>query len=274
MKIVVTGGSGRFGQYVINELRAHNHEVLSLDRRQHPDQLVRSWIVDLAESGVVYQALVGANAVVHLAAHHRPDLTDECHIFGDNVSITYNVLQAACDLGLNRVVIAGSHDVYGFRHPIVKKVPDYLPLDEDHSCHPTEAYGLSKVVCERVADAFALRGLTTVTLRFPGINFDPTFDRLRSRRADSSKWNTHLWCYVDARDAAMACRLSLEAKLEGHCIFNIAAPNSLASEPTAELIRKYYPGVSDIRRDGTTQWSGLDSRRAERELTFKAKYTF
>ena len=51
MKIVVTGGSGRLGQYTVRELLAHGHEVLSLDRVPLPTPLCPAWVAALARAG-------------------------------------------------------------------------------------------------------------------------------------------------------------------------------------------------------------------------------
>jgi nucleoside-diphosphate-sugar epimerase len=272
MKIVVAGGSGQLGQHVVSELSANGYEVLNLDRRPHPGGFAPTWTVDLTKPGALYQAMAGADAVVHLAAYGGPDLTDDCSTFSGNVSVTYNVLKAARDFGLRRVVIAGSHAVYGFRHGLIEQTPDYLPIDEDHPCRPNDAYGLSKLVGEKVADSFALLGLSIATLRFPGINFDPTYQRLKLRTKEPGRWRSGFWSFIDVRDAATACRLALEAQIEGHRVFNLGAPISTMPDPTAELIRRFFPTVSDIRGDSKTNWSGLNSKRAERELCFKAVF--
>ena len=48
-----------------------------------------------------------------------------------------------------------------------------------------------------------------------------------------------LWTYIDARDAARACRIALEAKFSGHQAFNICASETFMEAPTAELVKKY-----------------------------------
>ncbi len=152
-------------------------------------------------------------------------------------------------------------------------MPDYLPLDEDHPSRPTDCYGLSKVVGERIADSFACAGgMRIASLRFPGVTFDPAFGRLRERMADPGARRSGFWAYIDARDAASACRLALEADIAGHRVFNVAAPTTSMEEPTEELIARFLPGVTDIRAKSETRWSGIDSSRAEKELGFSARF--
>ena len=59
------------------------------------------------------------------------------------------------------------------------------------------------------------------------------------------------WAYVDARDAADACRLAVEADIGGHRVYNIAAATSHNPTPTEELVRKFFSGDADPgRHDG------------------------
>lgn len=271
-KVVVTGGSGMLGQMVIADLRAHGYDVLNLDQRAHPNGFRPTWTVDLKEPGSLYEACCSAAGVVHLAAYNAPGFTTDCATFNSNVAITYNVLKAAADCGVPRVVFGSSTAAYGFIYGPDGKCPSYLPVDEAHPSTPTDSYGLSKVVGERIAESIAADRLSVVSLRFPGINFDPDFRLLKERMKDPGGRRTGFWAYIDARDAANACRLALEVPLAGAHLFNVAAPNTSMREPTEELIRRFYPAVADIRRGKEAHWSGVDSTRAERQLGFQARY--
>src|SRR5687768_8874219 len=107
-KVVVTGGSGRLGQHVIEELLSHDYQVLSLDLVRPAVKLCPSWIADLRSSGDLYQALTDAYAVVHLGAYQAPGLAPDAEVFSNNVTATYNVLKAAGDLGVKKTVMASS----------------------------------------------------------------------------------------------------------------------------------------------------------------------
>lgn len=272
MKIVVTGGSGQLGQAVLAELASHGHEVLNLDRRAHPGGHP-SLTVDLCAPDSLFEPCRGAGAIVHLAAFPAPGLVSDGETFNANVAITYNVLKAAAEVGVERVVLVSSTAAYGYIYGAADAVPDYLPLDEDHPSRPTDPYGLSKVVGERIADSFAAAGAMRIaSLRFPGVTFDPAFGRLRERMADPGARKSGFWAYIDARDAACACRLALDADIAGHRVFNVAAPTTSMEEPTGELIRRFLPGVTDIRAKSEPRWSGVDSSRAEKELGFSARF--
>jgi nucleoside-diphosphate-sugar epimerase len=233
-------------------------------------------LVDVTRAGDVYQALVGADGVVHLAAYQRPGLVPDTETFGDNIQATYNVLKAASDLSVRRVVVASSIAAYGYQYTPRNLVPEYLPLDEQHPCVPEDPYGLSKLLGERLGDAFSdLSGASIVSVRFPGINFDPTFARFPERWT-SPRGPRGFWTYVDARDAAHACRLALEVAPPGHHVLNAAASTSSMPEPTEALIRKHLPGFHGLLRApaGLSHWSALSSQRAERVLGFHAVHVW
>jgi nucleoside-diphosphate-sugar epimerase len=274
MKIVVTGGSGKLGQQVISELGAHGHDVVSLDRAPHPDA-VPSQTADLRNAESLQDACAGADGIIHLAAHIAPNIVSDFATFNDNVSMTYNALKAASEAGLRRAVVASSISAYGFLYGPSGMTPAYLPVDEEHPCHPVDPYGLSKVVGETIADSFTRRdGSTIVSLRFPGINYDPAFERIKKLMIDPGFRRSGFWSYIDVHDAAIACRLAIESNLNGHHVFNAAAPTSNMREPTRELVERFFPDLKDIRNRGDKNWSGIDSTKAERDLGFRAKFVW
>src|SRR5579862_2326145 len=88
---------------------------------------------------------------------------------------------------------------------------------------------------------------------------EKTFTPLRARE---TRW----------REAAMACRLALEADFGGHEAFNICAPTTFMNTPTDELLQRYLPEVRCLKRSPRSNWAGYDSSKAERILGFKARY--
>src|SRR5687768_2509602 len=87
-KVMVTGGAGKAGRWVIAELREHGYEVTNVDRR--PSSEVHTFQADLCDLGQVYGMVEGKGAVVHLAAipwpgEHPPEV-----VFRNNVMSTFN----------------------------------------------------------------------------------------------------------------------------------------------------------------------------------------
>ena len=273
-KIVVTGGAGRLGRLVTRELLAHGYDVLSLDRAHPAEKLCVSWVADLRNSGDVYEALQHVFGVIHLGAYQAPNLVSDSETFTNNVAATYNVLKAAADLGVKKVVIASSTAAFGFIYAKIPWSPDYLPIDETHSSKPQDPYGLSKLVGEQSADSIVTvhKEMTVINLRFPGIIFDFSYEIVRERWNDPKGRARGLWAYIDARDAAMACRLALEVEFSGHEVMIVAAPASSMKEPTDELVRQYFPSALKRNPALAGNWSGVNSAKAERLLGFKAKH--
>lgn len=274
MKIVVTGSSGQFGHHVVQNLTAAGHDVCGIDRISDPS-LRRSRVCDLSSAGDLVEAFAGADGVVHLAAIPAPNLMPDNVTFNNNVSATYNVLKVAADLKIAKLVVASSIAAYGFLYARKMPEPKYLPLDEQHPCQPTDPYGLSKLVGETIAESFASQtGASISSLRLPGINFDPEFKLIKERFSNPRYRLPGFWTYIDARDAAEACRLCLETAPGGHTIFNVAAPTSNTRESTDELLQRYLPAVKKSQSGLAGNWSGMDSSKAERMLGFRARHVW
>jgi len=287
MRVVVTGGSGRLGQYVIRELFTHSHGVSSLDAVKPRECLCPTYTVDLGKFDPLLDLLKDADAVVHLARVRFPytesgfdaakqrwefnDSAGDAERFNQNVAMTNNVLAAAQACGIQRIVCGSSLAVYGFYYPTTELLPNYLPVDEDHPRRPQDPYGLTKLVGEQLCDALAQKSVAQITsLRFAGVYTEAHRPMLMERRKNPTIRGTGaLWSYIDARDAARACRLALEADFTGHQVFNICASKTIMDTPTRELIAKYLPGVKDLR-DGLDGCSGgYGTAKAKRMLGFE-----
>ncbi|MGH7794298.1 MAG: NAD-dependent epimerase/dehydratase family protein [Candidatus Binatia bacterium] len=274
-KIVVTGGSGRLGQFVIRDLLAHGYQVLSLDRVPPREKLCPSWLADLRQLGDLFEALKGgAYGIVHLGAYQAPNLAPDAETVSNNVSSTYNALRAAADSNVKHVVIASSTAAFGFIYAKNLWAPEYLPLDESHPSKPQDSYGLSKVLGEQIADSIVSvhKEMTVSSLRFPGVNFDLSYESFRERWRNPPSRASGFWTYIDARDAAMTCRLALEAKFQGHEVFVASAAKNCMIQPTLELVKKYLPRGAKIRKTSGTHWSCVDSAKARRMLGFNPQH--
>jgi hypothetical protein len=77
--------------------------------------------------------------------------------------------------------------------------------------------------------------MTVSSLRFPGVNFDLSYESFRDRWRNPATRASGFWTYIDARDAAMTCRLALEAKFTGHQVFIASAAKNCMIQPSREL---------------------------------------
>ncbi len=118
-KVLVTDGSGLLGRHTIKELQQNGYDVLNADQDRADG--VQSITVDMQDAGQVYSVVSQASAIIHLAAiptiyGHTPHV-----VFRNNALSTFNILQAASDSGIQKVVIAGSLSALGVAyktHPL------------------------------------------------------------------------------------------------------------------------------------------------------------
>ena len=141
-KVVVTGGSGMLGRWVVRHFVEQGYEVVNVDTQKSPDSLCQTIIADLNNLGEVYGVLAGADAVVHLAAQtmvpysiEHPD--EDCEI---NLAGLINVLENCRKYKVKTVLFASSAAVYGNN--------ENVPLHEDLALMPMSFYGITKMTSE------------------------------------------------------------------------------------------------------------------------------
>lgn len=245
MRVVVTGGSGKAGKWVVRDLRG-DHDVLNVDLVHDGSAHGLCVRADLTDLGQAHDVIAGADVVVHLAAIPAPELRPEGDTFRINMLSTYNVFAAAVAHRVLRVVWASSETVLGL--PFDHEPPAYAPVDEAVTPRPESSYALSKVLGEQMAEQFARRfGTTFIGLRISNIMDPEDYEQFPSYWDDPRLRAWNLWGYVDARDVAQAVRRSLTAKVEGANVCIIAAADTVMPRPSADLMAEVFPGVPLVR---------------------------
>jgi nucleoside-diphosphate-sugar epimerase len=273
-RICVTGASGLAGQVVVRDLREHGYDVAATDVAVSRDELGDVLRADLTDYGQAVEALRGADAVVHLANIPAPGIATPAVTFTANVTMNFNVFQAAVSLGLRRVVWASSETTLGLPFDVP---PQYAPVDEDHYPVPTTTYALSKVATETIAGHFAQwSGIPFVALRFSNIMSPEWYEEFPSFWSDAQGRKFNLWGYIDVRDVAASCRLALEAPagaVAGSPAFIIAAADTVMNRPSAELLAEVFPGV-ELRREVGEFGTLLAIDRARQVLGFEPGHSW
>jgi UDP-glucose 4-epimerase len=175
MKYLVTGGAGFIGSHLCERL-LEKGEVVCLDnfdpyyspqaKRKNIEPLIKHPDFELVEGNILDRELLSrlfadVDYVFHNAAQAgvRASVENPLKTHEVNTTGTLNLLEAAADSGVRKVINASSSSVYG-------KV-SYLPFDEDHPNVPVSPYGASKLVAEHYCRVFSeLHGLETVSLRY------------------------------------------------------------------------------------------------------------
>jgi UDP-glucose 4-epimerase len=174
---LVTGGAGFIGSHLTEELARRGHRVRIADslitgKRSNVEHIagVDFRQGDLADLEFARAAVAGCDYVLHQAAlpSVARSVADPITSHRANVDSTLNVLIAARDAGVKRVVFAGSSSVYG-------DTPT-LPKEESMPFNPLSPYALHKAIGEQYLQLFtALYGLSTVTTRYFNV-FGPRQD--------------------------------------------------------------------------------------------------
>jgi nucleoside-diphosphate-sugar epimerase len=276
MRVVVTGGSGRIGMWVVRELAA-SHQVVIFDRLAplDPPPGVTYKLGEIEDLGSLYDVLRGSDAVVHLAAIPSNEFHPGATVFRTNVLGTYMLGEAASRLAIRQVVNASSINVLGIPYAERPIGPLALPIDETHPNRPQDAYGLSKLLGEETLAAFHRRsGLRTISLRPPLVVLPENYPGLIARLDDPGLLHRNLWSYVDVRDLATGVRLALENEsLACEALF-MTADDAMAREPLSELIPRFYPGTRKLAAELTATAPAIVSSRAKQLLGYSPRWSW
>ncbi|MCF6369252.1 NAD-dependent epimerase/dehydratase family protein [Rhizobium halophilum] len=258
-RIVFTGGSGKAGRHVVPYLLQQGHEVLNVDLAplDHPD--VNTLTADLTDSGETFNALsmhfgfegletgegpAPVDAVVHFAAVPRILIRPDNATFAANTVSTYNVIEAAVKLGIRKVIIASSETTYGVCFAEGDKDYHSFPLTEDYDVDPMDSYGLSKVVNEKTARAFAMRsGADIYALRIGNVIEPHEYNKFPAFLADPPSRKRNAWSYIDARDLGQIVHRCVERDGLGFQVFNAVNDTITAWEPTRSFLERWAPGT-------------------------------
>ena len=165
-KVLVTGGAGFIGSYVVRELLKQGYEVSVLDnlsagKKENIPAEVTFYNLDIRNLADIKPVFVGMTYVFHLAAIPSVQYSIENPLETNAVNVdgTLNVLIAAKDAGVKRVIYSASCAAYGDA--------ESLPVTEAESIKPKSPYALQKYIGELYLKSFAdLYAIETVSLRY------------------------------------------------------------------------------------------------------------
>ncbi len=180
MKVLVTGADGFIGSHLTEALVRSGHEVRafvlynsfsSWGWLDHCGEDVKGkfevFAGDIRDSNGVRTAMKDCDAVLHLAAliaipysYHSPDTYVDTNIKG-----VLNIVQAARDLGVSKVVHTSTSEVYG--------TAQFVPITEDHPLQGQSPYSASKIGADQIAMSFYTSFGTPVTILRPFNTYGP-----------------------------------------------------------------------------------------------------
>lgn len=220
-RVLVTGGSGYFGEVVVHQLLARGAAVRILDIAANEDRPAQVEFLrgDIRDRDLVRRACEGVEVVHHNVAQ-VPVAKDRALFWSVNVDGTRNLLEAAARAGVQKVVLVSSSAVFG--------VPPRNPVDDSVTPAPREAYGRAKLEGERLGrraveelglDVTIVRPRTILGHGRLGI-FQILFEWvLRGRPVWVLDGGHNRYQFVHAADLAEACLLA--ASRPGPAVYNV-----------------------------------------------------
>ena len=284
MKSLVTGGAGFIGSHLVDKLLEQGNEVLVIDnlstgKKEHLNPKAIFFEQDLRDFNKIKSIFEGVDFVFHLAALPRvatsiekPLLTNEINITG-----TLNVLQAANEAKVKKVIYASSTSVYGNQKT--------LPIREDAFPSPLSPYGLQKYVGELYCKIYSdIYKLATVCLRYfnvfgPRQNAEDEYAGVTAKFLKLKKQGKPLTIVGDGEqkrdftsvfDVVRATVLAAEKEVPGGEAINIASGKNYSINQLADIIggeKEYIP-----ERPGEIRNSLADISKAKELLGWQPEY--
>lgn len=242
-KVVVTGGSGRVGRSVIDEL-VTSFEVTNADLA--PSQADVHYVeTDVMDLDAVRRACRGADAIVHLAAIDYDWKAAPEEYIRVNALGSWHVLQAAAEHDLQKVVLCSSISVNGLSEMRPDWTPQALQVDETHPLRPVQAYSVSKQIIETMGRSFAAgTAMDVLCLRPLAVVLPETLgDYLGFVENPDTHW---LYYYVSAHDVATGFRAALESEGLKFGAFYLSADDTSRPEPTLDWYRERIGALPEI----------------------------
>jgi len=166
-RILVTGGAGYIGSHVCKELSEYGFEAVAFDNLSTGHRELVKWgpLIegDVGDRDSIEAAIrkVRPEAVLHFAASSLvgESMTHPGKYYRNNVVGSLNLLEAMVASGVSRIVLSSTCATYG--------IPEQTPIGEDTPQNPINTYGRTKLVIERMIDAFeTAHGMKSVCLRY------------------------------------------------------------------------------------------------------------
>jgi nucleoside-diphosphate-sugar epimerase len=288
-RVMITGGSGLLGCFVVDEM-IDRSDVTVLDIKP-PTRKVAYLEADILDLEAVTTVVAEQDAVIHLAGIDDGNAFPDEDYFRTNVQGTWNMLHAAEVAGVRKIVVASSTAVYGIGGD---RMPDYLPVDEQHPQRPTATYSLTKQIIEVQCRSFAERGTLAIVCLRPTLivrpgreaailaqlhlddpDSDPS-DELRAAEGETPYGALSvLRSYVRSEDAARCFRLALDYDDQSFDVFNVGAADGIGREELLPRLERVYGRLPEIRDparfESDPYASVLDSSRARERLGWEPR---
>ena len=305
MSILVCGGAGYIGSHMVAELLENGHEVVVLDNLEkgHKDALLggKLYIGDLRDRKILDKVFTenDIDAVIDFAAYSLvgESMTEPLKYFNNNIYGTINLLEAMRDHNVKYIVFSSTAATYG--------EPDEIPILENSKTIPTNTYGESKLIVEKILNwCDRAYGIKYTTLRYfnaagahingkigedhsPESHLIPLILNVALGKRDkilifgddyNTKDGSCIRDYIHVSDLASAHSLALERLKNGgeSAIYNLGNGTGFSVKEMIEIARKVtnHPIPAEVvdRRPGDPAVLIASSEKAMKELNWKPKF--
>ena len=266
MKILVTGGAGFIGSYLVDKLIDGNEvtviDNLSSGKRELVNEKAKFVEGDLKDKEFVMENVKNFDMVYHIAANPDVRLGEEdkdIHIH-ENVIVTHNILEAMRKNGIHKITFTSTSAVYGK----AKEIPtpeDYGPLKT------ISLYAASKLSAESIIYSYSEFGIQSWVFRLANIiggrsghGVIPDFiKKLEKSPEELEVLGNGEQCksYLYVKECVDAIVYGVENSKEEMNIFNIGSPDSVTVKEIAELVIDKKSPEAEIKYTGGSQgWKG------------------
>jgi len=305
MRVLVTGGAGYIGSFMVHRLQADGHQVVVLDslersKKEKIPEGIRFIQGSLLEKEALQEAFSEPiDAVIHFAAYISVGESAKCPgiYFKNNVEATINLLEKMVEKQVSRIVFSSSAAVYGN--------PQTIPIPEDHPKNPESPYGESKLMVERILYwYYKSNNISSVSLRYfnasgaaldgsLGETHDPEThiipNAIKAALHNTSftlfgtdydtKDGTCIRDYIHVVDLVQAHLLAVEKlqKGEGAFSYNVGTGEGYSNQEVLQMVEevsgKQIVIEKNKRREGDPAQLIADPKRIREELGFQPQHS-
>ncbi len=304
MRVLVTGGAGYIGSAVADELLKAGHQVIVFDNlsrghRQAVPKNAELIVADLANRERLEQVFgsCAIDAVMHFAAliEAGESMKTPEKFFRNNTCNALTLLETMLSAGVKRFVFSSTAALFGN--------PERTPIEEDDTLHPTNAYGESKLLVERMLAWFhQIHGLRYASLRYFNAAGAVSPDRGEAHQPEThliprilsvalgrlervnifgtdypTPDGTCIRDYIHVSDLAAAHLLALNAlENSSQLTYNLGNGQGFSVRQVVEVARKVtghpVPVMESPRRPGDPAVLIASSEKIRRELNWQPKF--
>ncbi len=297
MKILLTGATGFLGRYVRKELHNQQIDTVLFSRREPEKEADNfAWVqgdFNNLEDCIRAMQSDKFDAIMHVAAIPAPtdipntpefeDVKNAPMCMHSNVVGLYNMLSAALRTNVKTFIQTGSNCVMGHERRVTAGLPplQYLPIDELHPGDPQDSYSVSKACGEILLKSFCAYGMHTYSLRC-GWLLDEDMRKMIAEQRSSTPttalrdvFNAYMAVEDCAKAHVMLLTEALKGNLLAHDVFYLNGDDSLAPEPTMELLEKFRPDIIPLLKEPLPGFRGFFSNeKFKRAVGWQPRYSW